>query len=356
MSDLDNILKGLNKQYGKAIINQADKIIYPEVTRLSTGSPAIDYELGGGIPFGKVTMVIANESCGKTTLATHMIVQAQKLGKRAFFIDVEGTFDKEWAKLIGVDLSKLTIAIPDVGEQAVDILDAVVRSNECGIVILDSVAALMPAIELTKQMVDTDKNGNYEVNPEQIGDRAMMINRGVRKLTSALNEINELGERNQTAVVLLNQFRQKMTMYGNNEVIPGGLGIKFVSSIILELKRPITKGWITEVRNGEDVRIGQEIRFHSQKNKTFCPFRNGSTHLYFDGQMKGNIDTARDIFIYSEILQLIDVKGQWIVIDGKKLQGQDNAIKYLRENPKIQEKLDKEIRKVYFKSSEKEKN
>ncbi|MEQ1678479.1 MAG: AAA family ATPase, partial [Chitinophagaceae bacterium] len=207
MSALDDVLKGLNKTYGKPVISQADKIIYPKLTRLSTGSLAIDLELGGGVPFGKVTMIVANESAGKTTLAINMIVEAQKLGKRVVFIDVEGTFDKDWAETIGVDLSKLHIAIPDVGEQAVDILDAVVQSNEAGLVILDSIAALMPAAELNKPMIDVDSKGEYESSPEQIGDRALMLNRAVRKLTSALNKINEEGERNQTAVVLINQFR-----------------------------------------------------------------------------------------------------------------------------------------------------
>ena len=355
MSELDETLKKLNKRYGKPIIAQADEIVFPKVTRLSTGSLAIDLELGGGIPFGKVTMIVANESAGKTTLATHMIVEAQKLGKRVVFIDVEGTFDREWAKTIGVDLSKLTVAIPDIGEQAIDILEGVVRSNEAGLVILDSIAALMPTAEINKPMVDVAQNGDYESSPEQIGDRALMLNRAVRKLVCALNAINELGERNQTAVVLINQFREKVNAQrgANPEVIPGGKGIKFVSSIILELRRLTGKDtWITEIQNGEEIKIGQTVNFLTQKNKTFCPYRKGSTQLYFDGPMKGQFDRASEIYNYGVLLNLIKVEGQMTYLDDKKLRGRDNAVHHLRENLKTQEKLEKEIRRVYLKTSE----
>ena len=353
MSDLDEALKKLNKEWGKPIINRADEVKYAPVERLSTDSLALDLELGGGIPYGKVTMIVANESAGKTTLACHLIVQAQKKGQRVCIIDVEGTFDKAWAEIIGVDLHKLDLAIPEVGEQAVDILETFVRSNECGLVILDSLAAMMPASEMEKQMVETNMKGAFEVNPEQLGDRATMLNRGVRRLTSALNEINEMGERNRTAVVLINQFRERVGGYGNPEVIPGGKGIKFISSIILELKKPLGKdGWIEEERNGELIKIGHEIRFKTQKNKTFCPFRTGTTYLYFDGPMKGQLDKIRDTYNYAKLLSLIDVKGQWIVIGDKKIQGEANAIKHLRDNPKIQEKLEKEIRQAYLKTSE----
>ena len=350
MSELDKVLASLNKSYGKAIINKADEIKYPAVTRLSTGSLSLDLELGGGIPCGRVTMIVANESAGKTTLVCHMIVEAQKLGRRVVFIDAEGTFDPVWAACIGVDLSKLTIAVPDVGEQAVDILEAVVRSNECDLIILDSVAALMPAAELDKPMFEASKTGEGEATIEQIGNKAVMLNRGVRRLTSALNEITMMGERNKTSVILINQFREKIGGYGNPEVIPGGKGIKFLASIILELRKPLGKdGWMEEERNGETVKIGHEIRFKTLKNKTFAPFRTGVTYLYFDGAMKGQLDRSREVFMYAKLIGLIDAKGQWIVIEGKKLQGQDNAIAYLRENKPVQDKLEADIRQHYLK-------
>jgi recombination protein RecA len=348
---LDKILESLNKRYGKAVINNADEIKYPAVERIRTGSLAIDIEIGGGIPRGRVTMIVANESAGKTTLALHIIKQAQKQNGRILFVDAEGTFDPEWAKVIGVDLSKLIVAVPDVGEQAADIIEAGIRSNECSLIVLDSIAALMPAAELEKPMIETTKNGEHEGSPEQIGDRALMLNRATRRLTSALNAITEQGERNTTAVILLNQFREKIGAYGNPEVIPGGKGIKFMSSIILELRKPGGKdGWIEEDRNGETIKIGQEIKFKTQKNKTYAPFRTGVTYLLFDGPMKGQIDVTKELYVYGRLLGLIPETAQAVfTIDGKKFRGQKQVEDFLRVNPKYCEKLEKDIRDRYLK-------
>lgn len=341
MSELDKVLGDLNKKYGKPIISQADEIKYPSIQRISTSSLALDLELGGGIPCGRVTMIVANESAGKTTLACNIIVEAQKQGKRVVFIDVEGTFDAEWAKAIGVDLSKLHIAIPDNGEQAMDILEDVLRTNECGLVILDSVAALMPKSEIESSMED---------DLEKLGNKAVMLNRAMRKLTSALNEMDELGERNNTSVILLNQFREKIGIaYGNPEVIPGGKGIKFTSSIILELRKG---GWIEETRNGEEIKVGQEVKFKTLKNKTFTPFRSGLMYLYFDGPTKGKFDKANEIYNYGKLSGIIKIDGQMTYLEDKKLRGEDNAVKYLRDNTKLQEKLEKEIRRMYLKGKD----
>ena len=338
MSELDNVLKQLNKKYGKAILNQADQIKYVAVERIPTGSLSLDLELGGGIPHGRITMMVANESAGKTTLALKIVAEAQKKGLNVVWVDAEGTFDASWATLLGVDLKKLTIAIPDVGEQAADIIEAVVRSKDCGLVILDSIAALMPKAELDASMED---------DPERLGNKAQMLNRAMRRLTSALNEIDEMGERNGTSILLINQFRQKIGVaYGNPEVMTGGTGIKFASSIIVELRRG---QWIEEDKNGEKVKIGQEIKFKTSKNKTFSPLRTGITTLYFSGPLKGKIDTAKETYIYGKLLGLIKVEGQMSYIDDKKLRGEDNAVAYIRETPKTQERLEKEIRKLFLK-------
>jgi recombination protein RecA len=341
MSELDRVLASLNKKYGKAIINPADQIKYPAVQRLSTRSLSLDLELGGGYPCGRVIMVVGNESSGKTTLILHAIAEAQKEKKKVVFIDAEGTFDAEWAKVIGVDLSKLSIVLPDNGEQAADVLEAVVRSNDCALVILDSIAALMPKAELEISMED---------DPERLGNKAQMLNRAMRRLTSALNEITEMGERNQTTIILLNQFREKIGIaYGNPEVIPGGKGIKFASSIILELR----KGeWIEAERNGEKVKIGQQIKFKTSKNKTYSPLRTGSTYLYFDGDKKGQLDKTQEIYTYGKLLGLIKVDGQMTYFGDKKIRGADAAIDFLREDLKLQEKLEKEIRQRYLKTNE----
>lgn len=341
MSDLDNLLKDLNKKFGKPIMNQADKIVYPAVTRISTRSLALDLETGGGLPCGRIVMIVANESAGKTTLVLHAIAEAQAQGLKVAFIDAEGTFDAVWAKLIGVDLAKLIVAVPDNGEQAADILEALLRTNEVGLIVLDSIAALMPKAELEKSMED---------DPEKLGNKAQMLNRAMRRVTSALNELSESGERNKTSVILLNQFREKIGIaYGNPEVIPGGKGIKFASSIILELR----KGeWIESEVNGEKVKIGQQIKFKTLKNKTFAPLRTGSTYLYFDGPKKGQLDKAQEIFNYGKLLGIIKVEGQMTYLEDKKLRGEAQAVEYLRDNMKLQEKLEKDIRKVYLKGQQ----
>lgn len=338
MNDLDKVLASLNKKFGKAILNNADAIKYPALERIPTGSLSVDLETGGGIPRGRITMTVANESTGKTVLALKTAAEAQKLGLRVVFIDAEGTFDVGWAKTLGVDTSKLVIAIPDVGEQACDILEAVVRSGDCGLVILDSIAALMPKAELDISMED---------DPEKLGNKAQMLNRAMRRLTSAINAIDEMGERNKTAIFLVNQFREKIGIaYGNPEVIPGGKGIKFASSIILELRKG---AWIEETRDGEEVKIGQEIKFKTAKNKTYMPLRTGLTYFYFDGVRKGQFAREREVYTYARLLGLIQETGKAVFeIEGKKLRGEDNVTAYLLENPKLMEKLEREITQHYL--------
>lgn len=338
MGNLDKILESLNKKFGKAIINQADEIKYPAVERISTGSLAIDIEIGGGLPRGRITMVVGNESSGKTALILKTIAQAQKKGLKCVFIDAEGTFDKEWAEKLGVDTKELVLAIPDIGEQACDILEAVVKSGDCGLVVLDSVAALMPKAELDISMED---------DPEKLGNKAQMLNRAMRRLTAAINTIDELGERNKTAIVLINQFREKIGIaYGNPEVVCGGKGIKFASSIILEVRKG---AWIEETVNGEEVKRGQEIKFKTSKNKTYAPLRSGLTYFYFDGPHKGEIRRAKEVYAYGRLIGLIKETGKAIFeIEGKKLRGEDNVVEYLEANPKYMEKLEQEIRDRYL--------
>ena len=359
MSELDDALKKYNSLFKKPIVATASDFKYAEIDRISFGDLALDIETGGGVPRGKVTMIVGNESTGKTTLTMHLIKQAQKLPGNVLFIDVEGTFDPAWAKTIGIDLDRLKLAVPDVGEQAVDILELATRSNECSLIILDSIAAMMPAAEISKPMVKMKQDGDYEAVAEQIGDRATMLNRGVRRLTSALNEITELGERNSTAIVLLNQFREKIgVMNANNEVIPGGRGIKFVSSMIMELRRPVSDGWMVVEREGREDekdstvqdKIGQHIRFRTLKNKTYVPFRSGTSYLYFDGPRKGQLDVEREVYVYSRLLGLLNETGKAVFkIDGKVLRGEDQVINYLMENPRSMKDLETQIRARYLK-------
>jgi recombination protein RecA len=339
MSDLDIVLAGCNKHYGKPIINKASGIKFPETGRISSGSLAFDLESGGGYARGKINMLIATESAGKTSLALKAVVEAQKQKLRTVFVDVEGTFDNAWAKHLGVDLDKLDVALPENGEQAMDIVEAVVGTDDCGLIVLDSIAALCPKIELEESMEDA---------PEKLGNKATLLNRSMRRLVAVLNKISENGERNQTTILLINHFRFKIGAYGPPETYPGGQGIKQNSSIIAELRRGNSGEWIEEERNGEKVRIGQMIKFKFSKNKTFTPFRTGSTCLYIDGPLKGQLDKSQEVYTYGALLGLIKVEGQMTYLDDKKLRGRDNAIQYLRENIKTQDRLEQEIRKAYF--------
>ena len=217
MSDLDDIIKDLNKRFGKNTIISGDEIISMEVDRIPTGSLALDIETGGGFPCGRVTEIYGRESAGKTYMALKSVAEAQKIGKSAVWIDVEGSFDPVWAALLGVDLKKLKLTRPETGEIACDILDAVISSGECGIVVLDSTAALIPVHDTE---IGMDK-------VEQLGVRAKMVNRLIRKLHAALNmKVGEDKLPNNCAVVFINQIREKIgVMYGSPDTTPGGLGL-----------------------------------------------------------------------------------------------------------------------------------
>lgn len=338
MSDLDKVLGNLKKKFGAATINPADKIIYPAVKRIPTGSLSLDLEIGGGLPRGKVVMIPANESVGKTTIALHMVAKAQKLKYKAAFIDVEGTFDKDWAKKIGVDLSTLLLAKPDSGEMALEILESLVETNEVDLIILDSLAALIPKAELDKSLFD---------DPQKMCERAVLLGRSITRLAAILNKLSDKLEANETCVVLLNQLREKPgVMYGNPEVIPGGKAIKFFSSIIINL----TKGkWLEIGKDPNKMKIGQEIKLYTSKNKTFVPFKRGVMYLYFEGEKMGTLDQIQELFTYGKLLNIIQQSGHFYVIEGTKINGADAAMQYLKDNPKTAEKIEKEVRERYLK-------
>ena len=338
MSDLDKVLANLKKKFGTASINPADKITYAAVKRIPTGSLSLDLEMGGGLPRGKVVMIPANESVGKTTVALHMVASAQKNKCKAAYIDVEGTFDKEWAKKIGVNLSDLLLSKPDSGEMALEILESLVETNELDLIVLDSLAALIPKAELDKSLFD---------DPQKMCERAVLLGRSVTRLAAILNKLSDKLEANETCVVLLNQLREKPgVMYGNPEVIPGGKAIKFFSSIIVNL----TRGkWLEIGKDPNKVKIGQEIKLYTSKNKTFVPFKRGVMYLYFEGDKMGKLDQIQELFTYGKLLNLIQQSGHFYVVDGVKINGADATMKYLEDNPKIAEKIEKTIRERYLK-------
>ena len=331
MGDLDDIIKDLNKRFGKNTIISGDDIVAMEIERIPTGSLALDVETGGGFPCGRVVELYGRESAGKTFMALKAVAEAQKLGKTAVWIDVEGSFDPVWAALLGVDLKKLRLTRPETGEIACDILDAVIRSGDCGIVVLDSTAALIPTKDTETAMEDV----------EQLGVRAKMVNRLIRKLHSALNmKVGEDKLPNDCTVVFINQIREKIgVMYGSPDTTPGGLGLRHAASIRIEFR----KTWIKDPSDEEKV-IGQTVKFVTAKNKTFPPHRRGEFAIYTDGPSKGQIDAVSEVFTYGVIAGLI-VQDKSTYFLGKEVMGvgQPKSVEYLRDNPKLVEELKKKI-------------
>lgn len=335
MSELDNTIKELNKRFGKNTMISGNDMTSLEIARASTGSLALDIETGGGFPFGRVIEVYGRESSGKSYIAAKTVAQVQKMGKKAVWIDAEGTFDPIWAALIGVDVKALILTRPESGEIACDILDAVIRSGECGIVVLDSTAALVPTQDLETEMEHC----------EQMGVRAKMINRLVRKLQAALNmKIGEDLVPNDCMVIFINQIREKIgVMYGSPDTTPGGLGLRHAASIRIEFR----KKWIKDPADEEKI-IGQTVTFTTAKNKTFPPYRRGEFDLYTDGPDKGQIDAVREVFGYSIATGLIVQTDKTYAIGKDKIVGREKAVAHLKENPKLVEEFRVKILAYYF--------
>lgn len=330
MSELDSIIRELNKRFGKNTIISGDEIVAMEIARIPTGSLALDIETGGGFPCGRVVELYGRESAGKTFMALKAVAEAQKLGKVAVWIDVEGSFDPVWAALLGVNLQKLKLTRPETGEVACDILDAVIRSGDCGMVVLDSTAALIPTKDTETAMEDV----------EQLGVRAKMVNRLIRKLHSALNmKVGEDKLPNDCTVVFINQIREKIgVMYGSPDTTPGGLGLRHASSIRIEFR----KKWLKDPLDETKV-VGQTVSFVTAKNKTFPPNRRGEFDIYTDGPNKGQIDSTREVFTYGVLTELIEKNDKTYVIEGEKYVGKEKAVTALTENPALVETLKKKI-------------
>jgi recombination protein RecA len=334
-NQLDEVLAKLRKKYGAAILSGSD-IRSIELDRVSTGSLALDIETGGGLPYGRICEFWGLESCGKTTLAMKVVANVQKEGKPVVWIDAEGVFDGEWAKLMGIDLDKLTLAKPQTGEEVGDILVSVVQSGECGLVVLDSVGSLMPALEQEKSMTD---------DPEKVGGIAMLMTRMMKRTTSSLNTYDEESKWNNCLVLLLNQVREDLKVkYGNPEKAPGGHALQHACSIIVRLRRG---EWIeSELEGGDKVKIGHAIKFRTEKNKTFAPFRESQFNFYFSGDMKGQIDSIDEVMRYGELRGIINVAGRTYQYGELKAVGRENFLTLLRADKKLVEKIKTEVMKV----------
>ena len=319
---LDAALGQIERQYGKgAIMKLGDPSVQMNVGTIPTGSLSLDIALGlGGIPKGRVIEIYGPESSGKTTVTLHMIAEVQKRGGIAGFIDAEHALDPVYAKNIGVDIDNLYISQPDCGEQALEITEMMVRSGAVDIIVVDSVAALVPKAEIDGDMGDS-----------HVGLQARLMSQALRKLTAVISKSN-------CTVVFINQLREKVgVMFGNPETTTGGRALKFYSSVRLDVRR------IEALKQGGEV-IGNRTRVKIVKNKVAPPFREAEFDIMF-GQ---GISTEGDILDLAAENNIINKSGAWYAYDGNKIgQGRENAKQYLKDNPQICAEVEKKVRELF---------
>ncbi|MFH1644837.1 MAG: recombinase RecA [Candidatus Omnitrophota bacterium] len=314
---LDLALSHIEKQFGKGSIMKMGKDIKVDVASIPTGALSLDLALGvGGIPRGRVIEIFGPESSGKTTLTLSIIAQAQKLGGVAAFIDAENSFDSTYAKNIGINLDDLLVSQPDCGEQALEITETLVRSNAVDIIVVDSVAALVPRAEIEGNMGDS-----------HVGLQARLMSQALRKLTGAIS-------RSKTSVIFINQIREKIgIMFGNPETTPGGRALKFYSSVRLDIRRK------EYLKVGEKV-FGNHVLVKVVKNKVAPPFRKAEFDIiYSEGVSRegGTIDLAIEHNVFQK-------QGSWLSYGDVKLgQGKESARTFLKENPKVLAEVEKKI-------------
>ncbi len=315
---LETTLASLKKRFGEGAIMKMGEATGMKVDAIPTGSISLDLALGiGGIPRGRVTEIYGPEASGKTTLCQHIIAEAQKMGGVAAFIDVEHALDPIYAAHCGVNVDELLISQPDTGEQALEIAEALVRSGAVDIIVIDSVAALVPRAEIEGEMGDS-----------HMGLQARLMSQALRKLSGAI-------KRSNTAVIFTNQLRQKIgVMFGNPETTTGGMALKFYASVRLDV-RPIDA-----IKSGDEV-IGNRTRVRVKKNKVAPPFRKAE----FDILHNQGISREGDLLDLGVELSVIDKKGAFYSIEGQRMgQGRENAREFLRTNPEIMTHLDQQIR------------
>lgn len=311
-------LEQIEKQFGKGAIMRLGEASATHVETIPTGALSLDLALGGGLPKGRIIEIFGPEASGKTTFALHVVAEAQKAKGQAAFIDAEHAFDPEYAKNIGVNLDELLISQPDTGEQALEIAETLVRSNAVDVVVVDSVAALTPRAEIEGDMGDV-----------HMGLQARLMSQALRKLTSAISRSN-------TTVIFINQLRMKIgVMFGNPETTPGGMALKFYSSVRLDIRR------VTQIKDGENI-IGSRVRVKVVKNKIAPPFRQAE----FDVMHSEGISVEGDLLDLGVKFGTVIKAGAWFEHAGEKMgQGREAAKQFLRDNPKITEKMAEEIKK-----------
>lgn len=316
---LDSAIKEIEKQHGKgSVMVLGNENINPQVEAISSGSIKLDKALGiGGFPKGRIVEVYGPESSGKTTFALHAIAEAQKAGGYAAFIDAEHALDPAYARALGVDVDNLILSQPDTGEQALEITEALIRSGAIDIVVIDSVAALVPEAEIRGDM-----------GSSHVGLQARLMSQAMRKLSGVINK-------SQTITIFINQIREKVgVMFGNPETTPGGRALKFYSSVRLEIRRG------EQLKLGTDI-VGNKARVKVVKNKVAPPFKTLELDIIY-GKGISKLGEILDLGVEEEIVQK---SGSWFSYEGNKIgQGKENVRKYLEENTETAVEIEKKVR------------
>ena len=326
MKALEVALGQIEKQFGKGSVMKLGDVTAMEIEAIPTGALSLDIALGiGGIPRGRIVEVYGPESSGKTTLALHMIAEAQKMGGEAAFIDAEHALDPVYAKHLGVDIDNLIVSQPDTGEQALEITEALVRSGAIDVVVVDSVAALVPKAEIDGDMGDS-----------HIGLQARLMSQALRKLAGVINK-------SKCVVIFINQLREKVgVMFGNPETT-GGRALKYYASVRLDIRK------IENIKQDGEV-VGNRARVKVVKNKVAPPFREAEFDIVYG---KG-ISKEGNILDIAVNLDIVDKSGSWFSYDGERIgQGRENVKKYLSENPEIMDEIEKKIRAKFNEAFEK---
>lgn len=323
LKSLDSALSQIEKNFGKGSVMKLGSMSKVNIDVIPTGSISLDIALGiGGIPKGRIIEIYGPESSGKTTVALHIVSEVQKAGGIAAYIDAEHAMDPTYAKNIGVDIDQLYISQPDSGEQALEICETMVRSGAVDLIVVDSVAALVPQAEIDGDMGDS-----------VMGMQARLMSQALRKLTAVISKTN-------CTVIFINQLRMKIgVMFGNPETTTGGMGLKFYSTIRMEVRR------VESIKQNGDV-VGNHVRVKIVKNKVAPPFREAE----FDIMFGEGISMIGDVLDTAINYDIVDKSGAWITYNKEKLgQGRENAKQFLKDNPKIYDEIEKKVREAFLK-------
>ena len=324
---LEVALSQIEKQFGKGSVMKLGEYQAMNVEAIPTGALGLDIALGiGGVPRGRIIEVFGPESSGKTTLALHVIAEAQKMGGEAAFIDAEHALDPVYAKHLGVDIDNLIVSQPDTGEQALEITESLVRSGALDVIVVDSVAALVPKAEIDGDMGDS-----------HMGLQARLMSQALRKLAGAINK-------SKTVIIFINQLREKIgVMFGNPETTTGGRALKFYASVRLDIRK------IENIKQDGEI-VGNRARVKVVKNKVAPPFREAEFDIVYG---KG-ISKEGNILDMAVNLDIIEKSGSWFSYNGEKIgQGRENVKQYLHNNPEVMEEVEKKVRENFEEAFEK---